>query len=63
MTPEFVGRVWDADYKKLVHLFAVEGGLELIVDVSDKTAESITLDPAAVKRLRLALQRYERTQK
>jgi hypothetical protein len=55
----FAEQIWAANHMTLVHLQQTEEGLELTTDVGDE-ATTVVLDDDAVRRLRLALTRYER---
>jgi len=55
-------RIWDPDYRAAIHLTETERGLELTQDVGDNET-TVALDLDGVKKLRLALTRYERKAK
>jgi hypothetical protein len=52
-------RIWGVGYSTQVELRETPEGLELTADVGDEET-TIVLDLEGVKRLRLALSRYER---
>lgn len=55
-------KVWGINHCTLIHVDATDEGLEITADVGD-TETTVVLEDTAVKKLRLALQRYERTKK
>lgn len=58
-TPGGYERIFCKDHLTEIHLQETEEGLELTADVGDQDT-TVVLDDTAVRKLRLALQRYER---
>lgn len=57
-----VTRVYSTDYNRSIYVEPSDEGLDLIA-ADDRNAVTITLDATNVRKLRLALQRYERSRK
>lgn len=55
-------RIWDSDYRDCLFVSEVSEGLRVTVDKAEDQL-SIDIPPAQVRKLRLALQAYERRHK